>query len=337
MSSEIFPLPSERSRIHRPPIWLRDDLLRLAQKNALSQTANAGDFVFRQAVIPATGENIGTQNTFFLRMGVRCNLAKAEQADDIFIEIGRLIGKNAIDWNSRQRNVLRSLLATYFGTDSTELGWLSLLTARRPQFRRDWEDSSIQITEIPKPSGPRVNLRPYDLRAKIPFNDVPFGLDTMQLAVSNRRRRPTVQRVVFRKMVSSIDSRQIINEWWCVPLAGGNDVEILKDRRIPSLVAEGYYDRPNCDRLSTTALLNIVKLTKDRRAMCCTLEIHPETGSILSVRGADTTFSAFLVYSSAAEHEALAEAVYSLAFGALWKQESERGREADHSHDATGA
>jgi hypothetical protein len=302
----------------RPLLWSKTRLLRLARDNA-AQGLRLSDIVVQEAIKLSPDEALtGVLNTHFLRAGTRRTLAEATAANDIFIEVGRLIGRTS-DW-LKQKKFIEFLFASYFGQSSDELGWVSFLTLRRPQPLRTWEDPKVRI--VPALDRPQMHVSPkdYSLEAELRINDVEVDFADARFAFSQTRRQPKIRRVDFSKVVESPYPTKRLNEWWYAPITRNSDVEVLANRRIPALFDEGYYDHKESEGLGKSHLLNLVKLTSDGRAMDCTLEIQPQTGLILSIRGYDTSLPTLLVTASTVEERALIDALRELAYGASFKK-----------------
>lgn len=295
----------------RPLLWNEPALFSFARSAALTTNA-MGDRIRNTAVILGEGETTGgLSNTHFLQVGIRRQLAEKTYADSIFIEVGRILGQTD-DW-PHQRVFLRQLFAGYFGFDCTNLGWVSLLTLRRPQSHRNLEDESVRIVSPVDRPDCQISPTKHQVRDRVHFNDVLLPMGAARFTISSSRREPVIRRLSFSRTVVSRYGTSPLKEWWYAPISHEGDDDVLRCRQIPALLDEGHYSRERECLLNTSILLNLVKMTPDRRVLDCTLEIHPRSGGILSIRGYDTTLPTSLIVASAIEERALSQALRALA------------------------
>lgn len=297
--------------LERPQLWERRELF-LKARRKLRQGSGIGPWHRCEAVVPGEATSLnGAPNQYSVRIGMRSRLAMQDIPRSIIAEAAEALG-GARHWED-QAVFLEQLCHGFFGTESNLIGWISFQSARVPQSRRSDEDPSVRISPHQALGMACVEPQVFSPLAEVVINDVSLVLDAVQFEGFRNLSSVRLRSVLFPKMVTRNALSGALNEWWYVPRLGPSDRDTLLNRKIPVLVDQGFYESGASTTVATTALLNLVKLTADQRAMDCTVEIHPSSGRVLSIRGYDTTLPFLLIAASAVEERVLTEALVQLA------------------------
>lgn len=246
-------------------------------------------------------------NEYFVIVGSRRQLATRSFCFDFLAELGRQL--DCPRSLSVQASFLEVLFASYFGRNSNQIGWISYLGLRRPQNQRSSEDSAVQIVgEAMREPGHSESLT-FD--RTLYLNDVPITASNACFAISPSRTGHRLRYAAFQNRVLSeyFAKSPSVKEWWYAPVARRGDEELILRRRIPALQDAGYYSNAEHAYFATTALVSLVKVTADLRAMNCTLELLPSTGEIVSLRGYQTDLPTLLLLASRVEETAVHAAI----------------------------
>lgn len=246
-------------------------------------------------------------NEYFAIVGPRRQLATRSFCFDFLAELGRQL--NCPRSLSVQASFLVELFASYFGQRSNQIGWISYLGLRRPQNQRSSEDSAVRI--VGKPMRDPGHSESIAFDRTLYLNDVPITASNACFAISPSRTSHRLRYAAFQNRVSSdyFADSVAVKEWWYAPIARRGDEELILRRRIPALEDAGYYGDARHAYFATTALVSLVKVTSDLRAMNCTLELLPSTGEIVSLRGYQTDLPTLLLLASRVEETAVHAAI----------------------------
>lgn len=296
----------------RPELWNRVNLLEEARARSI------GSDRLTQVTRPVFSTGISDprhclRNEYSLYLASRQTLSTPGLVDRVFIDVGKLCGKPE-NWRN-QRQFLSDLFCRFFDCSSEQMGWVSLLGVRRPQAERSIEDSHISIGRAHPDRGPRIANRSYELDDPICVNTLmDVRLSGATFAVGSGKACPKLQRITFENHVARDSYHTAVREWWYVPCRDWDDTEILKQRRIPFLDQQGHYEVCSASGLSTTLLINLVKIIGHGMAEDCTLEICPKSGGILSIRGYQTTLAGLFLLASTVEEFSIADAFLGYVF-----------------------
>lgn len=241
------------------------------------------------------------------------------KAADFFHEIRTLCEFDEWCYWDNQQDWLDLKFRTFFPEKSEEVGWVSVLMARRPAQFREQQDPTIKVTQ-------EKRARPWPVRAakylecaplELSLDSTLFSIPTKGLLFACESDRVLRKGQVFAtRVLRKIHSTRFgivknYEEVWVCVAQAGEDEDRLERGHIPAVPESLYRDR--AIQVRTTPILNQVKI--DIRAMSYTvdaIEIDPRSGRILSMRRNQTPLKAALLLSSPVEHIAVCEALRRL-------------------------
>lgn len=308
--------PPEWARDGREPLWTESGIERLLLAGTKSHLSR---FTERHAILTAPGEKLQAArgngrviNHHFLRAGHPRLLAAAWQ--DIFIEVGRVYGFSREEVWGRQQAGFQALFAGFLGSTVTrsQFGWVSLITAQRPHYLRNWEDSRVQISTEAISVGRSQPFTQPMLTAGFhqqPGHDFLFSGDGPQ--TKQKLRHVQVQRLFHAPELLGRDRRLI--EWRYIPAVDGEHDAVLQSGGIPSL--RGLNARPR-HTVGLTGYLNLAVVALDQASRCHVLhnilEIDPVSGRLVSLRAFESPLELALLNASVVEQVGLGAAVSEL-------------------------
>lgn len=291
------------------PVWEQADLWeRVADQGKLRFAEN--EAVRTTPLDPPLASNY---NYHLLALGGRSELQQS--ASRFFAAVKKVCG---FGWDStwaEQDDWLVELFQRVFS--DAQVGWVSLLGARRPAQFRTEQDSTIRVEQQDH------QIRVISARPAKYLDGLPL-LEVGRLVIPTRGLRMACQEphirtkgdvfatFVPRRVCSSrfrISERY--EEVW-LSLACWDDERRLRRGQIPAVPVARYNER--AIRVRNVPLLNLVAVNPARMSYTVVVvEINPDGGDILSIRWNDLPLSAGLLCSSPVEHVGLCQAFRKLA------------------------
>jgi hypothetical protein len=219
------------------------------------------------------------------------------------------------DWDS-QKEWLEAMFESFFDCEE-EVGWVSLVTVRRPSQLRQFQDPRVQI--IPEPNGatPRPIRQAKDLglaplRLSLGATELSVATKGLRFACSDETVRKSgqvfatsVPRVVQAPQLD-VTRRHYREGWVCLGQAS-QDEDRLRRGEIPA-VPETQYRAPLI-RLRPSPILSLTKLSlRSMRYQVIPIEIDPRSGEVLSLRSSEWDLSTGLIVWGPVESEAVTQA-----------------------------
>jgi hypothetical protein len=220
------------------------------------------------------------------------------------------------DWDS-QKEWLEAMFRSFFNCDK-EVGWVSLVMARRPSQFRHFLDSRVRISQAPNGATPRpvreakyLGLAPLRLSlAATEFSLVTKGL---RFSCSDETVRKSgqvfaisVPRVVHAPQLN-VARRHYREVWVCLGQAS-QDEERLQRGEIPAVPPTQY--RAPLIRVRSTPILSLAKVNLgSMRIQALPIEIDPRSGEVLSLRRTESDLSTGLILWGPGESEAITRAL----------------------------
>ena len=315
--------PEQWRREGRPAIWQQYEIL----SRAAASDDQASEYVENEAIILANGESkplYSGSDKFVNRHFLICGTTSALSDDweNIADKVAEAYGFTVEDDWCQQYDGLETLFRLFFKQDKTSLfGWVSLLCAHRPQPLRHLEDARIDIQTVGTFVG-ASGLRP---RAVLNMAGVQCRPNLFLYKVDGPLHKNRIRSTVFKRRLSVPDFNLPtigFEEWRYLPAIDGDHENILLQSRTPSMGAEFYRDNL---ALRTTGFFNLCRVLQRKSATGVhqlylqdnTLEIDPDSGRIITIRGYEIPLYAGILGASVVEHVGLATAISDLT-GMKW-------------------
>jgi hypothetical protein len=283
----------------RIPIWEHPHLLtRIAAKESL---------LYSEHVALELNEGDPRPNSNFHDLWLGPSSVLREHGTYVFDRVRSECGLGSYDFWGNQREWLRAAFHAFYGREDA-LAILSITSIRRPATLRQRDDPTLRIRQDPT----RFHLfRALRSLEKAPLQIGDFQLPAQGLLLASHpdapKRRAELAQVVVPRLVQS--SRHSIirsyQEFWYAVAQRGDDDIWLRQGRIPALGARPY--QKNLVSLRTTIMVSLARVSPKLTHSLFVIEIHPETGEVLSLRWIRTPLAVALATAAPAEHLAICE------------------------------
>jgi len=233
-----------------------------------------------------------------------------ERADYAYHKICRECDLGGYDFWSQQREWVRAMFRAFFGRNDG-LGWFSILTARRPATLRVIDDPTLVHAQGTAQFQAR---RRYENLEKRPLEiggiQVPMrGLRWASHPDAPRRRARLTQVTVPRHVSSnrfSVENGYYEEQWYTLAQPGDDDVWLRKGR-IPALGPRPYLKELVAVRTTIMLAFIEVSLSSSPWQSVFVVEIHPESGEVLSLRWDRSPLAIALLNDAPVDHQAICE------------------------------
>jgi hypothetical protein len=266
------------------PIWERQDLWERAARGA-----HPG-LVEKEAVKLLPGDPPVRGNYHALLLGDARHLAG--QAGTFFSMVREKCGFSSLDPWDDQKGWLEATFQSFFNCVE-EVGWVSLVMARRPSQLHHVRDARVRISHEPSGATPRpvrrakhLGLAPLSLSLEATeFSVVTKGL-RMSCGDDTVRKSGQVFVISVPRAVEAPQlgvARKHYREVWVCLGQAGQDEERLRRGEIPAVPAAQY--RGPLVRVRSTPILSLAKVSLGSLRL---IEVDPRDGKILSLRRAES-------------------------------------------------
>ena len=233
----------------------------------------------------------------------------------VFEQVRSEFDLGTYDYWDCHRKWLTAMFRAVFPKDEEWIGTFAVLSARRPAMFREQQVADVRVTQdvaIPHFMGKFADQKePF-----IKLGDIRVPTKGLRLAYDSITGRRTAElatiRVPRRVQASSFGIDERYDEFWMC-LANRGEENYLREGKIPAVATNAY--QPGHVRVRTCPLLTLVRLTRSMSYCFLVVEVHPESGEILSIRWCRMPFSVAMLNASPVEHDAVRAALQAQADG----------------------